>query len=406
MPVFVWEGTTQGGDERTGRMEAESREEVQKRLRQQQINPSKIKEKSNDFDLSIPVIGGVPTKSLVVFTRQFATMIDAGLPLVQCLELLGNAEPHSKFKKIIEEVKEDIEAGSTLADALSKHPEAFDDLYVSLVEAGEVGGILDTTLQRLAVQLEKSMKLKRKVRGAFTYPVVVLFIALGVVTVLLYKVIPTFQNMFQQMGDGELPQATQFVIGLSNFVQGWILFLIGGFFGLIACAVALYRYPPTREIIDRGLLKIPLIGDLVRKTAVARFTRTLGTMVSSGVPIVDSLEIVARTAGNKQVEKAITYTRQQISQGQNMVDPLRETGVFPDLVVQMIGVGESTGALDTMLGKIADFYEDEVDVAVDNLTNMIEPLLMVFLGLVVGGLLIAMYLPIFTLAGNIKGKRK
>ncbi|MFB6373480.1 MAG: type II secretion system F family protein [Bradymonadaceae bacterium] len=404
MPVFVWEGTTQGGDERTGKMEADSREEVQKRLRQQQINPSSIQEKSKEFDISIPLVGGVPTKSIVVFTRQFATMIDAGLPLVQCLELLGGAEPHAKFKEIIQQVKDDIEAGSTLADALSKHPEAFDDLYVSLVEAGEVGGILDTILQRLAVQLEKSMKLKRKVRGAFTYPVAVLFIAFGVVTVLLYKVIPTFKKMFENMGDGELPQATQIVVGLSSFVQNWILVLIGAFFGLIILAVAIYRYPPTRELVDRALLKAPLFGDLVRKTAVARFTRTLGTMVSSGVPIVDSLEIVSRTAGNKQVEKAIMYTREQISQGQNMVDPLQETGVFPDLVVQMIGVGESTGALDTMLGKIADFYEDEVDVAVDNLTSMIEPLLMVFLGLVVGGLLIAMYLPIFTMAGQIQQK--
>ncbi len=403
MPVFVWEGTTQAGDDRSGQMEADSREEVQRRLRNQQINPETIKEKKESFDLSIPGIGGVPTKSIVVFTRQFATMIDAGLPLVQCLELLGNAEPHHRFKEIINDVKEDIEAGSTLADALAKHPEAFDDLYVSLVEAGEVGGILDTILERLAVQLEKSMKLQRKVRGAFTYPTVVLVIAFLVIVVMLYKVIPTFEEMFADMGGAELPQFTQYVIGMSDFVQNWIGMILLGMLVCVAGFVALLRYPPTRELFDRFLLKAPLVGPLVKKTAVARFTRTLGTMVASGVPIIDSLEIVARVAGNKKVEKAILYTRDQISQGQNMVDPLQETGVFPELVVQMIGVGESTGALDTMLGKIADFYEDEVDVAVDNLTSMIEPLLMVFLGVVVGGLLIAMYLPIFTMAGNIQG---
>jgi type IV pilus assembly protein PilC len=403
MPTFVWEGTTQGGEDRSGEMSADSRDEVQKRLRQKKISPSKIKKKATEINISIPGIGGVPTKSVVVFTRQFATMIDAGLPLVQCLDLLGSAEPNPKLKKIVKEVKEDIEAGSTLADALGKHPEAFNELYVSLVEAGEVGGILDTILNRLAKQLEKSMKLKRKVRGAFTYPVAVLGISFIVVTILLYKVIPTFQNMFANMGGGELPWATQYVVTMSEFVQTNILYIFLGTLGAVVTMIGILRYPPTRELFDRALLRAPVFGPLVRKTAVARFTRTLGTMVSSGVPIIDSLEIVSRTAGNKEVEKAVLYTRDQISQGQNMVDPLSETGVFPNLVVQMIGVGESTGALDTMLTKIADFYEDEVDVAVDNLTSMIEPLLMVFLGIVVGGMLIAMYLPIFTMAGNIQG---
>lgn len=403
MPVFVWEGESQAeGERREGEMQAESKEEVQQRLRQQQISPSNIKKKSSDWDFSIPLIGGVPTKNVVVFTRQFATMIDAGLPLVQCLELLGQAEPHSGFQKIIKQVKEDIEAGSTLADALGKHPEAFDNLYVSLVEAGEVGGILDTILNRLAIQLEKSMKLKRKIRSAFSYPIAVLAIAFLVVVVLLYKVIPTFKSMFQDMGGGAMPAPTQFVISLSNFVQTNILLIMGAAVGIVALGVSLYRYPPTRKIIDRVMLNAPIFGPLVQKSAVARFTRTLGTMISSGVPIIDSLEIVSQTAGNKHVEEAILHTKEQISQGQNMVDPLEETGVFPDLVVQMIGVGESTGALDTMLGKIADFYEDEVDVAVDNLTSMLEPMLMVFLGIVVGGLLIAMYLPIFTMAGNIQ----
>jgi len=404
MPTFVWEGTTEGGTDRSGEMEADSRDEVLQRLRQQQINPSKIEEKESllDMEIELPTIGGVPTKTLVTFTRQFATMIDAGLPLVQCLDLLGQAEPNRQFKRILEDVKADIESGSTLADALSKHPGAFDDLYVSLVEAGEVGGILDTILERLAVQLEKSMKLQRKVRGAFVYPVSVMVIAVAVVLVLLYKVIPTFQSMFQDMGDAELPQPTQYVIGISNFTQDYILWIIGGILLLVVGIVAAMRYDPTRELIDRALLRVPLIGDLVTKTAVARFTRTLGTMVASGVPIIEALEIVSRTAGNKRVEQAVMYTREQISQGQNLVDPLQETGVFPDLVVQMIGVGESTGALDSMLQKIADFYEDEVDVAVDNLTSLIEPALMVFLGIVVGGLLIAMYLPIFTMASNIQ----
>jgi len=404
MPTFVWEGTTEGGTSRSGEMEAESRGQVQRRLRQQQISPSRIEEKESiwEIEIELPTIGGVPTKTVVTFTRQFATMIDAGLPLVQCLELLAQAEPNRQFKQILEDVKTDIESGSTLADALSKHPGAFDELYVSLVEAGEVGGILDTILERLSVQLEKSMKLKRKVRGAFVYPVSVLVIAVAVVLVLLYKVIPTFEKMFQDMGGAELPAPTQYVIAISTFTQNYILWILAGIAGLVALFTAAFRYPPTRELIDRALLRAPVIGDLVTKTAVARFTRTLGTMVASGVPIIDALEIVSRTAGNKRVEQAVMYAREEISQGQNMVDPLQETGVFPELVVQMIGVGESTGALDTMLQKIADFYEDEVDVAVDNLTSLIEPALMVFLGIVVGGLLIAMYLPIFTMASNIQ----
>jgi type IV pilus assembly protein PilC len=403
MPTFVWEGTTDAGEKRTGEMNATSADEVQDRLRRQDINPSKVKKKSDSKGFSLNIGGGVPMKSLVVFTRQFATMVDAGLPLVQCLDLLGNAEPNQNFKKIILKVKDDIEAGSTLADAMSKHPAAFDNLYVSLVAAGEVAGILDTILNRLAKQIEKAQALRRKVKSAFSYPVIVLVIAVLVVFILLYKVIPTFQKMFQDMGGGELPGPTQFVITLSNFVQTNFLIITGAMILLTVGSIAFLRYEPTRAMFDKAILKAPLFGPLVRKTAVARFTRTLGTMVSSGVPIVDSLEIVAQTAGNMTVEKAILYVRDKISEGQNMVDPLMETGVFPPMVVQMIGVGESTGALDTMLAKIADFYEDEVDVAVDNLTSMLEPLLMVFLGIVVGGMLIAMYLPIFTLAGNIKG---
>ncbi|MFW5965871.1 MAG: type II secretion system F family protein [Persicimonas sp.] len=402
MPVFVWKGNTPDGEERSGEMNATDAREVQERLRRQDIDPSRIKKKSDSKGFSLTG-KRAPLKNLVVFTRQFATMIDAGLPLVQCLELLSEAEPHQGFQKILKEVKSDIESGSTLADAMRKHPGAFDSLYVALVEAGEIAGILDTILNRLAIQLEKAAQLRRKVRSAFAYPISVLVIAIFVVLILLYKVIPTFEKMFQDMGgEGELPGPTVFVIEMSEFVQSNFLFIIGGLLLAFGLMVFILRYEPTRAVFDKAILRVPLFGPLVRKTAVARFTRTLGTMVSSGVPIVDSLEIVAQTSGNMTIEKAVLYVRDRISEGQNMVDPLLETGVFPPMVVQMIGVGESTGALDTMLSKIADFYEEEVDVTVDNLTSMLEPLLMVFLGIIIGGLLIAMYLPIFTLADNIK----
>jgi type IV pilus assembly protein PilC len=405
MPVFVWEGKTRSGDVKKGEMRAQSTDEVGQRLRQQDISVSKIKKKADkDSGLAGMFAPKVPLKSLVVFTRQFATMIDAGLPIVQCLELLGGAEPHKGFKKMIDQVRSDVESGATLAESMRKHPGGFDNLYCALVAAGEEAGILDTVMNRLAVEIEKSQKLRRKIRSAFSYPTIVLVIAFAVVVLLLYKVIPTFTSMFGEMGGGELPGPTQFVVNLSEFVQTNILLLVGGTMLFVAFSVWFLRYPPTRAVFDRTILKTPLFGPLVRKAAVARFTRTLGTMVSSGVPIVDSLDIVSKTSGNMTIEKAILYVKDKIAEGQNMVDPLTETSIFPHMVVQMIGVGESTGALDTMLNKIADFYEDEVDVAVDNLTSMIEPLLMVFLGIVVGGMLIAMYLPIFTMAGNIKAE--
>ena len=407
MPVFVWEGKTRGGDARSGEMNATSQKEVTNRLRQQQISPSKIAKKRGEglSSIKIPGLGGVPAKNLVIFTRQFATMIDAGLPLVQCLELLGNAEPHKAFKGHIAAVRKDIEAGSTLSDAMAKHPAAFDHLYVSLVAAGEKAGILDTVMTRLAMQLEKSAKLKRKVKGAFTYPTIVFVIAVLVVIVLLYKVIPTFAAMFESMaGDTSLPGPTLFVMGISDFVQDYIVWIVLGGIGVFMFVNFIMSYEPTRRGIDKAVLKMPLIGPLIRKAGVARFTRTLGTMVSSGVPIVDALEIVSKTSGNYTIEGAIMYVREKISEGQNMVDPLLETGIFPNMVVQMIGVGENTGALDTMLNKIADFYEDEVDAAVENLTALLEPIMMVGLGGVIGGLLIAMYLPIFTLAGSIKAE--
>ncbi len=304
---------------------------------------------------------------------------------------------------MIDSVRSDVESGATLAESMRKHPGAFDNLYCALISAGEEAGILDTVMNRLAIEMEKSQKLQRKIRSAFSYPTIVLVIAFVVVIGLLYKVIPTFTAMFGEMGGGELPAPTQFVVNLSEFVQANFLFIVGGVMAFAFFFTWFMRNPTTRAIFDKYILKTPLFGPLVRKAAVARFTRTLGTMVSSGVPIVDSLEIVSKTSGNMTIEKAIMYVREKISEGQNMVDPLTHTGIFPHMVVQMIGVGESTGALDTMLNKIADFYEDEVDVAVDNLTSMIEPLMMVFLGFVVGGMLIAMYLPIFTMAGNIKG---
>jgi type IV pilus assembly protein PilC len=400
MPVFTWEGRTNSGETRTGEMDATNADEVTQRLRQQNIEAQRVKKKGGGFKMSFG--GGVPLKSLVIFTRQFATMIDAGLPIVQCLELLGNAEPNKTLRSTLESIRGSVESGSTLADSMKKHPKVFDDLYSSLVLAGEEAGILDTVMNRLAIELEKSAKLRRKIRGAFTYPTVVLVIALVVVIGLLYKVIPTFTNMFAEMGGGELPLPTQVVIYLSEFVQTWFVVIVGGLIGAGILGKWLMSNPATRAVFDKLILRAPLFGPLVRKAAVARFTRTLGTMVASGVPIVDSLEIVAETAGNMTIQNAILYVRERISEGQNMVDPLSETGIFPHMVVQMIGVGESTGALDTMLNKIADFYEEEVDVAVESLTSLMEPILMVFLGGLVGGILIAMYMPIFSLAGNIK----
>ncbi len=401
MPVFVWEGTARGGETRKGEMNATSSDEVGQRLRAQNIDVGKIRKKGTKLNMGV-FAARVPLKSLVVFTRQFATMIDAGLPIVQCLDLLGGAEPHKGFRATILAIKADVESGQTLAETMRKHPTAFDGLYCALVSAGEEAGILDTVMNRLAIEIEKSQKLRRKIRSAFSYPIIVLVIATLVVILLLYKVIPTFTAMFAEMGGGELPAPTQFVVGLSEFVQANFVYIVGGIIFASMFFTWFMRNPTTRAIFDRYILKAPLFGPLVRKASVARFTRTLGTMVSSGVPIVDSLEIVSKTSGNMTIEKAIMHVRAKISEGQNMVDPLTETGIFPHMVVQMIGVGESTGALDTMLNKIADFYEDEVDVAVDNLTSMIEPLMMVFLGIVVGGMLIAMYLPIFTMAGNIK----
>ncbi len=401
LPVWTWEGKTKTGEVKKGEMEAADEASVQQRLRAMALQNVKIRRKGLQLSFKLPGIGGITQKDLVIFTRQFATMIDAGLPLVQCLDILANQLDNMAFREVLTRVKVKVESGSTLADALGDHPKVFDVLYVQLVAAGEIGGILDTILNRLAAYIEKNEKLKSKVKGAMVYPSIVLVVAVGVTAVLLLFVTPTFEKMFKDFG-GAMPAPTQIVIDLSKFLQKYILLIIGV---TIAGAIAFRTWKNTkkgREQWDRFTIKTPVLGPLIRKVAVARFTRTLGTMISSGVPILDALEVVAKSAGNTVVEKAIRYTKEKISEGKTIVQPLSETNVFPSMVVQMIGVGEATGAMDQMLNKIADFYDDEVDAAVAALTSMIEPIMMVFLGAIVGGFLIAMYLPIFSIAGAVK----
>jgi type IV pilus assembly protein PilC len=399
--VWKWTGKTKQGEDRSGEIEAQDSASVEARLRQMGIEPVKVKKKPKELQLKIPGMGGVTEKDILVFTRQFSVMIDAGLPLVQALDIIGTQADNPEFRRVLLAVKSKVEAGSTFADSLGEHPKVFDTLFVQLVRAGEVGGILDTILQRLGAYIEKNSKLKRRVKGAMVYPAVVLTVAIGVVVALIGFVVPTFEKMFKDMG-GALPGPTQFLVDLSHgFRDSWYLYLgvpVAIFVGF-KLAVAKGR---GQEIWHATVLKLPLFGPLIRKVAVARFTRTLGTMISSGVPILDALEIVARTAGNKTIEAAVFYVRAKISEGKNIAGPLADTKVFPPMVVQMIGVGEATGAMDQMLSKIADFYDDEVDVAVGALTSMIEPLMMVVLGGIVGFFMIAMYLPIFSMADNIK----
>jgi type IV pilus assembly protein PilC len=402
MSVFAWEGRTRAGEVRKGTMEAEAEPDVANRLRAQGITMSKAKKKAKDIEIKLPFGGGVSEKDIVVFTRQFATMIDAGLPIVQCLDILANQAQNKNFQKMLFNIKGSVESGSTLSEAMRKEPKAFNDLYVNLVQAGEVGGILDTILQRLALYIEKAMKLKSQVKGAMVYPISILIVAIGVVIILLWKVIPVFENMFKDFGGGALPKPTQIVINFSNAFVDHSFLIMATLIGSVVGFSAGIKTKKGRAIFDKTILKMPIIGPLLRKVAVARFTRTLGTLLSSGVAILDALEICAKTAGNVVIHDAIMYAREKISEGKNMADPLMETKVFPAMVVQMIGVGEQTGAMDAMLQKIADFYEDEVDVAVAALTKLMEPLMMVFLGGIVGGLIIAMYLPIFEMAGNIK----
>ena len=403
MARFSWEGRARTGAQQKGVMEAASRGVVEAQLKKSGFSAITIKEMKG-FSFKIPGLGEkkVNTREVVIFTRQFATMIDSGLPLVQCLEILSSQQDNSSFKAVLLRVKESVESGSTFADALGKHPKVFDQLYVNLVSAGEVGGILDTILNRLAAYIEKSMKLKKQIKGAMVYPATVMSIAAVVVGVILIFVIPTFAKMFEEFG-GELPGPTKIVIALSNFIVKYLVVIIGLLFAGIAVFKKYYATKNGRYQVDRLALKAPVMGPLIRKVSVAKFTRTLGTMISSGVPIMDGLEIVAKTAGNKIVEDAIYGVRQAISEGRTIAEPLAACGVFPPMVVQMIAVGEATGAMDTMLNKIADFYDDEVDAAVGAMTAMLEPILMLFLGTTVGGLVVAMYLPIFKIAGTVGG---
>jgi type IV pilus assembly protein PilC len=402
LKAFVWEARTRSGDLKKGVMEADSEEAVHNKLKMQQLSPTMVKKQP--IQITLPTIGtGVSINDIVVFTRLFATMIDAGLPIVQCLEILSSQAENKRFGKILSQIRTSVEGGLTLSDAMRRFPKIFDNLFVNLVAAGEAGGILDTILQRLSQYMEKSQKLRRRVKGAMSYPIIVLCIAALVVVVLLTKVIPVFEKMFKDFGGGKLPAPTQLVIDMSYAMRHYLPFIVGGLILLFVGWKMILRSRKGRMAWDGMLLKLPILGPVLRKTVVARFTRTMGTLLSSGVPILDAMEIVGKTAGNVVVQDGIMFVRARISEGKDMSTPLMETGLMPPMVVQMISVGEQTGALDAMLSKIADFYEEEVDVAVASMTSMIEPLLMVFLGTVVGGLVIAMYLPIFEMAGNIKG---
>ncbi len=401
MSEFVWEARARTGELRKGVMDADDEPAVQARLRSQQLMPTKIKKKGKAFSFKLGT--GVDLKEIVTFTRLFATMIDAGLPIVQCLDILCNQTDNKSFAVILRDVKANVEQGATFSDSLRRHPKVFDALYVNLVQAGEVGGILDTILNRLAVYNEKAIKLRRQVKGAMVYPSAVVIIFTGVLSILLGWVIPSFKTIFKDLGaSDELPWLTQVVITVSETFIGYLPLVILVAIGFIVAVIYIYKRPAGKRFFHRMMLKAPIIGNVLRKVAVARFTRTLGTLLASGVPILDALEIVAKTSGNMVIEEAIMYARAKISEGKNMASPLMETNVFPPMVVQMVGVGEQTGALDAMLGKIADFYEEEVDVAVAALTSLIEPIMMVGIGGTVGVVLIAMYLPIFSIAGKIK----
>ena len=402
MAEFTWEARGRTGEVRRGTMEADNEEAVNQRLRQQQLAPVKVAKRRKWLEFNFG--SGVNTRDLVTFTRLFATMIDAGLPLVQCLDILSSQQPNKRFGAVLKDVQNSVEGGSSFSEALKRHPKVFDDLFTNLVAAGETGGILDSIMTRLSVYLEKRQKLIRQVRGAMVYPTIVVVIAGGVMTVLLTFVIPAFENMFKDFGGGKdsLPAITRFVIGTSRaFVSALPLIVLLGI-GFAFGIGWMYRQPKGKRFFHQAFLTLPVMGPVLRKIAVARFTRTLGTLLQSGVPILDALEICARTAGNVIVEEGVMFMRQAISEGKNMAEPLAATKIFPDMVVQMIAVGEQTGALDQMLNKVADFYEEETDIAVSAMTSAIEPILMVGVGGMVGVVLIAMYLPIFSLAGNIK----
>jgi type IV pilus assembly protein PilC len=402
MPVFTYRGVNRAGATVTGERTAATKAEATTSLKREQINISKLSEKGKEFN--IPTFGGgVDSKELAIFTRQFSVMIDAGLPLVQCLEILAGQQENKTFQKILNGVRASVEGGATLSTSMKQYEKVFDPLYYNMVEAGETGGILDTILQRLSSSIEKNVKLKRAVKSAAIYPTAVLGIAGGVIILLLWKVVPIFTTLFNGLGV-DLPLPTRIVIMLSSFIGSIYGLLILVFFvGIVFAVKFWYGTPQGRYAIDSILLKLPMIGILLRKIAVARFTRTLGTLISSGVPILEGLDITARTSGNAVVERAITATRKAVEAGRSLVDPLKETNVFPGMVTQMIGVGEQTGAMDAMLQKIADFYEDEVDASVKDLLTAMEPIMIVVLGVVVGGIVISMYLPLFSLIGKLAG---
>jgi type IV pilus assembly protein PilC len=402
MAEFAWEAKGRAGEVRKGIMEADSEDAVTAKLRQQNLTPIKVKKRRKEIAFQFGT--GVETKDLVTFTRLFATMIDAGLPLVQCLEILGAQQPNKFFAGILKDVKNSVEQGSTFSDSLRRHPKIFDELFVNLVQAGEAGGILDNIMQRLSVYLEKRQKLIRQVKGALSYPIIVFCIAIGVMTVMLLFVIPAFENMFAEFGGGKdaLPALTRMMVNISHNFVSYLPYIVviggGGGYGF----GRMIKTPKGKKNFHRFLLNAPIMGNVLQKIAVARFTRTLGTLLQSGVPILDALEICARTAGNVVIEEGIMLVRLRISEGKNIAEPLLEAKVFPEMVVQMISVGEQTGALDQMLNKIADFYEEETDIAVAAMTGMMEPIMMVGIGGMVGIVLVSMYLPIFSMAGNIK----
>ncbi len=401
MAVYIWKGTNSYGEKRKGEIEAVDEAAARSQLRRLRIENLKIKEKPKDIFENIALFQPKVTgKDVVIFTRQLSTMIDAGLPLVQCLQILAKQQSNSTFRKVLQEIQTDVETGTTLADAMRNHPKIFDNLYSNMIEAGELGGILDTILSRLAVFKEKSMALKKKIKGAMTYPIICLSISILILVVILVFVIPVFVDMFASM-DSTLPVPTLMVVDMSNFVKNNFIYIILVGVLLFYIYKKIYATKKGRLKFDAFFLHAPVAGPLIRKVSVAKFTRTLSTMLQSGVPILDALQVVARTSGNKVIERSVFRVADAIAEGRPIAEPLEETGVFPNMVVQMINVGESVGALDTMLEKIADFYDEEVDQAVENLTAMIEPLMMVFLGGMIGGLVVAMYLPIFQMAGNV-----
>lgn len=401
MPTYIWKGKNSYGEKRKGELEAPDLAAANSQVKRLRITDAKVKEKPKDILENIPFLKpNVTSKDIVIFTRQLSTMIDAGLPLVQGLEILEKQQSNATFKEALGEIRQDVEAGSTLADAMRKRPKIFDNLFTNMIEAGETGGILDTILARLAVFMEKSMALKKKIKGAMTYPAICLAISILILIVILTFVVPVFAKMFEDFG-AALPLPTQIVVDLSDFFKHNIFYFIVVTAVFVMAIKKIYATEKGQIAIDRGLLLSPVIGVLLRKVAVAKFTRTLSTMLQSGVPILEALQVVAKTAGNKVIERAVFRTGDAIAEGRPLADPLEETGVFPNMVVQMINVGESVGALDAMLEKIADFYDDEVDQAVENLTAMIEPFMMVFLGGMIGGLVVAMYLPIFQIAAVV-----